>query len=134
MMPTFMTGFSGVRYLKGKRFLFNSMPPDLYVLRFVDGDEPGTGEDAGRDLFMAGQIGIRFHNLPGDDPWNYKGNHPAGAQIPGIWTDANGDGGLNITDPVSLLHYLFRNGPQPPPPFPEPGFATSNPGSLTCDG
>lgn len=102
MMPTFMTGFSGVRYLKGKRFLFNSMPPDLYVLRFVDGDEPGTGEDAGRDLFMAGQIGIRFHNLPGDDPWNHKGNHPAGAQIPGIWTDANGDG-VAQTAEISLV-------------------------------
>ena len=46
--------------------------------------------------------------------------------------DANGDGGLDLADPVWMLNYLFRNGPPPPRPFPNPGFA-SNPGSLTCD-
>ena len=90
LMPGFMTGFSGIRYLNGGRFLFNSMPPDLYVMRFVDGKD-GAAERR-RDLVMAGQVGIRFHNLPGDDPWNHSGNHPAGRQVPGVWTDANGDG------------------------------------------
>ncbi|MBN1441262.1 MAG: hypothetical protein JXA90_01070, partial [Planctomycetes bacterium] len=47
--------------------------------------------------------------------------------------DSNGDGDLNISDPIYLLAYLFLGGPAPPPPFPECGAAPPPPGELTCE-
>ena len=35
--------------------------------------------------------------------------------------DADDDGGVNIPDAIYLLNYLFRNGPPPKWPFPDPG-------------
>lgn len=37
------------------------------------------------------------------------------------FVDANDDGSVNITDAVYLLLHLFRGGPEPPPPFSNPG-------------
>ncbi|MGQ9591770.1 MAG: thrombospondin type 3 repeat-containing protein, partial [Planctomycetota bacterium] len=47
--------------------------------------------------------------------------------------DANDDNRFNLADPVYLITYLFRRGTSPPHPFPQPGFDTLTPGSLTCD-
>jgi len=40
--------------------------------------------------------------------------------------DANGDGDINLTDPVFLLDFLLGVVPTIPPPFPEPGPCISN--------
>lgn len=45
--------------------------------------------------------------------------------------DANDDGSLDISDPVSLLQYLFGGGSPPPPPFPAPG-ADDSADPLSC--
>ncbi|MCK4385667.1 MAG: dockerin type I repeat-containing protein, partial [candidate division Zixibacteria bacterium] len=40
-----------------------------------------------------------------------------------IWGDANGDGGVDITDIVYLINYLFTSGP---PPIPRPSGDPNN--------
>jgi hypothetical protein len=43
-----------------------------------------------------------------------------GPEVPEA-ADVNGDGVADISDPIYLLEFLFQGGPEPPPPFPEPG-------------
>lgn len=47
--------------------------------------------------------------------------------------DADDDGRINIVDPAFLLVYLFRDGGQPPAPFPEPGTHVDD-DPFGCDG
>ncbi|MEM7263324.1 MAG: dockerin type I domain-containing protein [Planctomycetota bacterium] len=47
--------------------------------------------------------------------------------------DANGDGAVNIGDPLYLLTFLFAGGPPPPAPFPNCGCDTAQcPVPLDC--
>ena len=46
--------------------------------------------------------------------------------------DVNGDGTLNLADPISLLTYGFGGGAAPPAPFPNCGVETA-PGALECN-
>jgi len=48
-------------------------------------------------------------------------------------TDTNDDGVLDISDPITLLNYLFQDRETLPAPFPEPGLDPT-PDSLGCDG
>ncbi len=54
---------------------------------------------------------------------NYNNQDP-----PWIRGDANGDGMVDIADPVSLLNFRFAGGPSPVAPFPDSG-----PGTLPAD-
>lgn len=45
--------------------------------------------------------------------------------------DADDNGGVNLTDAVYLLNFLFIGGPQPPHPFPTPGVETGQ-DDLAC--
>ena len=45
--------------------------------------------------------------------------------------DVNDDGAVDISDPVYLLFSLFQAGPNPPPPYPDPGTDPTADG-LTC--
>jgi len=47
--------------------------------------------------------------------------------------DANGDAGIDISDPVYVLLFLFAGGAAPPPPFPECGPAGGSTGNMPCD-
>ncbi len=47
--------------------------------------------------------------------------------------DTNDDGQANIADVVYILAYLFAGGPEPPPPFPDPG-QDPTADSLECNG
>lgn len=47
--------------------------------------------------------------------------------------DANDVARVDISDPIFILHYLFMGGPEPPPPFPDPGAALSPQTSLGCE-
>ena len=46
--------------------------------------------------------------------------------------DANDDGGVNATDAVFTLDYLFKAGPPPASPFPRAGSDRTDDG-LGCD-
>jgi hypothetical protein len=46
--------------------------------------------------------------------------------------DANDDGKINLADSVFILNYLFKFGPEPPAPFPDPGLDPTD-DELTCD-
>jgi hypothetical protein len=45
--------------------------------------------------------------------------------------DSNDDGGLDISDALFTLNFLFDSGPQPPSPYPFPGTDPS-PDGLSC--
>ncbi len=45
--------------------------------------------------------------------------------------DTNGDGAVNLSDPVALLHYMFLGGDTPPEPFTKCGPGPA--GDLVCD-
>jgi hypothetical protein len=45
--------------------------------------------------------------------------------------DIDDDGKVEITDPIRLLDHLFSGGPEPMPPFPDPG-TDPTPDSLEC--
>lgn len=46
--------------------------------------------------------------------------------------DGNDDGSLDVSDPIYVLTFLFLGGPEPPAPFPSPGFDPT-PDSLRCE-
>lgn len=46
--------------------------------------------------------------------------------------DTNDDGRVDISDSTCTLSFLFRNGPEIPPPYPEPG-VDSTPDDLRCE-
>ncbi len=45
--------------------------------------------------------------------------------------DTNDDGAVDISDAIYSFSYLFQGGPEPPAPFPEPGFDPT-PDDLLC--
>ena len=45
--------------------------------------------------------------------------------------DFDDSGNLGLPDAINLLAYLFLMGPEPPPPFPEPGLDPT-PDPLPC--
>jgi hypothetical protein len=47
--------------------------------------------------------------------------------------DSNDVARVDISDPIFILHYLFMGGPEPPPPFPDPGADLSPQTSLGCE-
>lgn len=48
-------------------------------------------------------------------------------------SDADDNGAVDVGDILYLHNYLFREGPPPPPPFPDPGFDPT-PDDLNCAG
>lgn len=79
----------------------------LPAAMFIRGDANGDGlVDIGDAMFvLAYLVGTVSSSCP--DP-----------------LDVNADGVLDLSDFTYLTHYLFQNGPEPFPPFPEPGFST----------
>lgn len=60
----------------------------------------------------------------------------SGHVVPGMLqcpdaADADDNGGVNLTDAIYLLNFLFLGGPAPPHPFPAPGVETG-PDDLAC--
>lgn len=69
----------------------------------------------GQSLELSGAA----RDLDGNNPENWKasavlGGTPGRAKLPFSRGDANGDGGLDVSDPIFLLTALFLGGPQPP--------------------
>ena len=84
-------------------------------MRFVRGDVDGNEALNMRDaLFIANYV-------TGSEP---DFNCPDAA-------DVNDDGRASITDVLYLLRHVFKGGPQPPAPFPLPGFDPTS-DSLGC--
>ncbi|MBN1419171.1 MAG: lamin tail domain-containing protein [Planctomycetes bacterium] len=46
--------------------------------------------------------------------------------------DANDDGQIDLADAIYMLAYIFSSGPEPPPPFPEPG-ADPTDDAIPCE-
>ena len=57
------------------------------------------------------------------------GNWKAAAWIDAL--DCNDDGELRLADPIYLINYLFKMGPQPPEPLDMPGLDPT-PDGLSC--
>jgi len=85
--------------------------PNAEPLTFVRGDVDSDLRITVLDAIRL--IGILFQGDPRRPPCEFA-------------LDANGDGDINITDPIFLLDFLLGVVPTIPPPFPEPGPCVSN--------
>jgi hypothetical protein len=88
--------------------------------QFLRGD---ANQDGTVDISDA-IITLRFLYLPELDPRTVPKCFDA--------MDADDNGMLNITDPMYLLQFLFRDGPMPPPPYPSAGPDPTE-DQLPCD-
>ena len=83
--------------------------------------------------FLRGDANGDGQAIPiGDSITILNGLFVPGETIPCLaGADVNGDGAVDVADPVSLLNFGFLAGPPPPEPFPNCGADTSS--SLGCN-
>ncbi len=83
--------------------------------RFIRGDA-----NADHLLDISDVIAILFHNFLGTEVFCQDA------------VDVDDNGAKEITDAISLLHFLFRGGEAPANPFPDPGLDPTAGDSLDC--
>ena len=99
-------------------------------------DEEGNGVPTYRALYEDGRLAKVEKDLDRDgrvDSWSYYDPKVSEETVVREERDFNGDGGVDVTNAVYLLSFLFSGGPPPAPPWPNCGLPTANDVSVGCD-